>query len=209
VIFGWLLLAPVPASITTGVPHAVRTLNFLPTWQILSALGLVTAIVSLSNIKLKILNVKILYIVGLICFMLAVFNFSYYLNQYFVQQNYYSSQFWQYGYAQAVDEVKKMQNSYKEIVISDDPPLDKSYMFFLFYLKYPPAEYQRVGANSSGSFVSHHSFGRYTFRPIDWKTDSLQKGVLYVGSPEEIPQGAGTKTIYNFDGSPAIVIAGT
>ena len=27
-IFSWFLIAPIPASITSGVPHAVRTLNF-------------------------------------------------------------------------------------------------------------------------------------------------------------------------------------
>lgn len=209
IIFGWFLVAPLPASITTGVPHAVRTLNFLPTWQIFSALGLVTAIQLLSNVKLKISNLKILYAVGILFFMFSVLNFTYYLDQYFVQLNYYDSQFWQYGYKQAVDEVKVLQNNYKEIVISDRQPMDKSYMFFLFYLGYSPSEYQKIGENSSGSFAAHHSFGRYTFRPIDWKNDSLKKGVLYIGNPDEIPEGAAMKTIYNLNQTPAMRIAGT
>jgi 4-amino-4-deoxy-L-arabinose transferase-like glycosyltransferase len=209
VIFGWLLLAPLPASITTGVPHAVRTLNFLPTWQILSALGLISGFLILSKTKLQVLKIKIWYFIAVIFLLFAAFNIIYYLNQYFVQLNYYDSEFWQYGYSQAIDEVKLLQGKYKYVVISDNPPLDKSYMFSLFYLKYPPSEYQKTGGNESGSFTSHHSFGRYTFRPIDWGRDSLQKGVLYVGSPKEIPPAAGIKTIYNLNGIPAIVIAGT
>ena len=83
-------------------------------------------------------------------------------------------------------------------------------MFFLFYLQYPPQLYQQVGENSSGSFVSHHSFGKYTFRPIDWNKDSKLKDALIIGSPKEIPQGVGTiKTINNLDGTPAIKIVGT
>jgi len=83
-------------------------------------------------------------------------------------------------------------------------------MFFLFYLQYPPAQYQEVGKNSSGSFVSHHSFGKYTFRPINWRKDSRLKNALIIGSPAEIPSGVGAiKTIYNLDGTQAIKIVGT
>jgi 4-amino-4-deoxy-L-arabinose transferase-like glycosyltransferase len=212
VIFGWLLLAPLPASITTGVPHAVRTLNFLPTWQILSAIGFIGAYTAIKQYKVSgskyLVFIKpILYTLFLI---LATVNVVYYLDQYFVQLNYYDSVYWQYGYKQAVDEVKLLQSNYKTIIISDNPPLDKSYMFFLFYLQYPPSAYQKIGENSSGSFVSHHSFGRYTFRPIDWSEDSKLKNALIIGSPKEIPQGARTiKTIYNLDGTPAIKIVGT
>lgn len=210
IIFGWLLLAPVPASITTGVPHAVRTLNFLPTWQILSALGLVSGYLLLSKMRFQVSKVKLWYLLAPVFLVFALFNISYYLNQYFVQLNYYDSAFWQYGYKQAVDEVKLLQKNYKTILISDNAPLDKSYMFFLFYLQYPPQLYQQVGENSSGSFVSHHSFGKYTFRPIDWNKDSKLKDALIIGSPKEIPQGVGTiKTINNLDGTPAIKIVGT
>lgn len=203
-ILAWFLLAPVPASITTGVPHAVRTLNFLPTFQILSALGIVYAFVYINRYR------KVRFIAYLIFAAVFIFNFSYYLNQYFVQQNYFYSADWQYGYREAVDEVVKLQEKYDNIVISDNQPMDKSYMFFLFYLKYSPSEYQKVGEKSSGSFDSHHSFGRYTFRTIDWQKDRLSKNTLYVGTPKDIPDGATLiKTIYNLDGSIAIRIAGT
>lgn len=203
IIFLWLLAAPVPASITTGVPHAVRTLNFLPTFQILAAIGFVYSLVAINKYK----NIKIVFYIVMI--FIFIFNFSYYLDQYFVQLNYYNSQDWQYGYKQAVEEVKSIQDNYKQVVVSDYSPLDKSYMFFLFYLKYSPSEYQKVGVNSSGSFVSHHAFGKYVFRPIDWKKDSQTKNVLYVGSPSEFPKGVGaTKTINFLDGTPAIKIVG-
>ncbi len=209
IIFAWFLIVPIPASITTGVPHAVRTLNFLPIWQIFSALGILFAVQKISNIKLKILNLKILYIVGILYFMFSVLNFAYYLNQYFVQQNYYYSQDWQYGYKEAVEEMKKIEGDYKEIVISDKQPMDKSYMFLAFYLMYPPDEYQKESKDQSGGFAEHHYFGKYTFRPIDWSKDSLRKNVLYIGNPGEIPEGAAMKTINNLDGTPAMRIAGT
>lgn len=213
-IFAWFLIAPIPASITTGVPHAVRTLNFLPTWQIFAALGLISFLVWIKKLDLrfKIYDLrKLFYILCLTSFILfAMFNFAYYLNQYFVQLNYYDSQDWQYGYQQAVKEVKLLQDEYKEIIVSDKQPMDKSYMFFLFYLQYPPADYQKIGIDSSGGFTSHHFFGKYTFRPLDWPKDSQRKNVLYIANPEEIPDGVSViKTIYNLNGSPAIKIVGT
>ncbi len=208
-VLSWLLIAPIPASITTGVPHAVRTLNFLPTFQIIISLGIVVAVASISNFKFSIFNFKIWKLFAICYLLFAAFNFSYYLNQYFVQLNYYDSYDWQYGYKDAVDEVKKIEGNYREIVISDKQPMDKSYMFFLFYLKYPPEEYQKIGEKSSGSFDSHHSFGRYTFRPIDWQKDSLKRDVLYIGNPDEIPEGSAMKAIYNLDGTPAMRVAGT
>lgn len=212
-IFSWFLLAPLPASITTGVPHAVRTLNFLPIWQIFTALGLISFLIWIKGQDLgrKTYDIRkgLIVLVLTSYVLLASFNFLYYLNQYFVQLNYYTSQDWQYGYQQAVDESISLGNKYEKIVVSDVQPLDKSYMFFLFYLKYPPLEYQKVGEKSSGSFVSHHSFGKYIFRPINWQEDSGAKGVLYIGKPEEIPQSAAIKTIYNLNGTPAIRIAGT
>lgn len=201
-LFSWFLLSPVPASITTGVPHAVRTMNFIPSLQILSAIGLLYAFLLVNKLKLR----WFFYAVFSLVFL---FNFSYYLNQYFIQLNYYDSKDWQYGYEQAVDEVKLLQNNYKEIIISDSQPMDKSYMFFLFYLKYSPVKYQKIGEKSSGSFVAHHSFGKYTFRQIDWEKDSLRKNVLLVATPGEIPKGVSAiKTIYNFDNTPAIKIVG-
>jgi hypothetical protein len=63
--------------------------------------------------------------------------------------------------------------------------------------------------NSSGSFDSHHSFGRYTFRQINWKEDANKKDTLFVGNPGEIPDGVNTiKIIRNLDGTEAIRIVG-
>ncbi|OGH03163.1 MAG: hypothetical protein A2798_01905 [Candidatus Levybacteria bacterium RIFCSPHIGHO2_01_FULL_37_17] len=201
-IFGWLLLAPLPASITVQVPHSVRTLNFLPTWQILTALGVVYAYQLISNFRFRKIAIGSFLV-------LAVFNVLFYLNMYFVQLNYFHGYEWQYGWRQAVEYVKEHGGKYDQILITDAEPLEKSYMFFLFYLKYTPSEYQTIGKYSSGGFESHHSFDKYSFRPIDWEKDSLLPDSLFIGKPTEIPESRAIKTIYNPDGTAAIRIAGT
>lgn len=212
-IFGWLLLAPIPASVTSDVPHSVRTLNFLPTFQVFTAIGLVTAHRFLSQykgagIKYKGFYRSSFFSVSLytLFFILASFNLIYYLNQYFVQQNYFYSKFWQYGYEEAVMYVKAQEDKFRKIVVANQTPLDQSYVFFLFYLQYPPQEYQKQWENFSGTLDDTRMFGKYEFRPINWEAEKDAKDVLFVGRPEDFPQDVAKKTIQYLNGEPAIVI---
>lgn len=205
--FGLFLLAPVPAAFTTGVPHSVRTLNFLPTFQIFTAVGVITFVMFISKIKYQIANIHIKYLIFTMFFLFFIFNILYYFNQYFVQQNYFYSQAWQYGYKEAVEEVKKIEGEYDKIIVSNQPHLDQSYIFFLFYLKYSPVLYQKVAANASGGFAENHSFGKFEFRPIMWEKETKNSETLYIGRPNDFPDNANViKTIHFLDGKEAIKI---
>lgn len=200
-IFAWFLIAPIPASITTGVPHPIRTLNFLPTFQIFVALGIFTFISFISNMRMK-------YLILSLYLMFSIFNFLYYLNQYFVQLNFFTSENWQYGYKEAIAEIKRIEPNYDKIIVTNKPHLDQSYMFFLFYTQYDPKKYQEHGGTVSGGFaVEHKGFSKFTFRPIDWDKEEKNPRVLYVGRPDDFPQDAKIiKTINFLDGKPAIKI---
>ena len=214
--FGLFLLAPMPAAVTTGVPHSVRTLNFLPTFQIFTAVGLITFVMFISKIKYlasrrsgQIVNIRIKYLIFTMYILFLIFNILYYLNQYFVQQNYFYSQAWQYGYKEAVSEIRKIEGKYKKIIVSNQPHLDQSYIFFLFYMKYKPSLYQKEARDVSGGFAETHAFGKFEFRPIVWEKEKKDSRILYVGRPEDFPNGASTiKTINFLDGKPAIKIVG-
>lgn len=205
-LMSWFLIAPIPASITSGVPHSIRTLNFLPTFQIFTAIGIITAFAAISSIRYKISNIQIKYPIVLLIVLFFIFNFIYYLNQYFVQQNYFHSEHWQYGYKQALDVVRETENKYKKIVVSNQPHMDQSYMFFLFYLKYPPNLYQQEAKTASGGFNEIHRFGKYEFRPINWNSEIKKSGTLYVGRFFDFPQNdlGHVKTINFLNSTPAI-----
>jgi len=206
-IFSWFLIAPIPASITSGVPHAVRTLNFLPTFQIFTAIGLISVFQFISSIKYKVLSIRVKYLILLLYLSFFIFNFFYYLNQYFVQQNYFNAADWQYGYAKIIPEMQKIEANYKKIIISNEPPMDQSYMFFLFYLKYPPSLYQTEGRNVSGGFKENHFFGKYEFRPINWNNEEKNKDILFIGRPVDFSKNTiPLYTIFYPDGKPAIQI---
>lgn len=195
-ILSWFLIAPIPASVTGGVPHSVRTLNFLPTWQIFIAVGLLSAIKKVSSIKYQVLSIRVKYFIFPFYFSFFIFNFLYFLNQYFVQQNYYNSKEWQYGYKEAVKFVAENRNNYDKIIVSNIAPLDQSYMFFLFYMKYSPVLYQKEAVYASGGFRENHKFGKYYFQPIDLSVNEEGK-ILYIGREGDFPPG--TPAIYSIN----------
>ncbi|MDP2649446.1 MAG: glycosyltransferase family 39 protein, partial [bacterium] len=188
-VLALFLIAPIPASVTSGVPHAVRAINFLPTFQIFTAIGLLSAFAFVSNIKYQTLpagrlvaKIHIKYFIFSLCILFFIFNILYYLNQYFVQQNYYYSQAWQYGYKQTIDFIVPIKNRYEKIVVSNVSPLDQSYMFFLYYLKFDPASYQKSGGTLSGGFKEEHKgFDKFTFKEIVWGNEKKEK-TLFVGT---------------------------
>jgi 4-amino-4-deoxy-L-arabinose transferase-like glycosyltransferase len=188
-LIGWLLIAPVAASPTTGLPHAVRTLVFLPVFQIFTAVGL-------AQFAARWKFVTLLYGIFIL------FNIFYYCDMYFVQMNHEVSEYWQYGYKDAVAYTEKVKEKYQKIVVSTT--LEQSYMFFLFYTKYDPAKYLAAGGTQSGSFEeANNHFDKYEFRSIDWKHERGDGSILYVGDPKDITHG----NVMNFkflDGTPAI-----
>lgn len=208
----WFLIAPIPASVTTGVPHAVRTFNFLPTFQIINALGVLEFFKFLKDRRMIVSGLSgvglrsgaiIIICIGFL------FNFTYYLDQYFVQQNYFHSQDWQYGYEQAVSQTRELGKSYEKIVVSNSGYLDQSYIFYLYYLKYPPNEYQQSMSFFENS-KTDRKIGKYEFRKIDWAVDKNIKNTLFIGLPDEFDGAKNVKSEVNFlDGKPAIKIVGT
>lgn len=194
-LFFWFLIAPVAAAPTNQLPHAVRTMVFLPTFQIFTAIGILEAL-ALIKARKPVLVKPLL--AGLIFF--YALNVSYYLYSYFVRTNLEYSQYWEYGYQQAVDYVRQSGDQYGEVVVSTR--LGQPHMNFLFYLQYSPSRYLKEGGTNSGK----NHFGKYYFHPIDWSAAAHDAKVLYIGTPDEI-SGPALKVIKNPDGSDAIKIA--
>ncbi|MDP3998141.1 MAG: glycosyltransferase family 39 protein [bacterium] len=200
-LFWWFLIAPIPAAPTTGTPHAVRTLTFLPTFQIFAALGVVFLWPYLTKIKARFLKFSIF----IFTFLFSFVNFIYFTHIYFIDMPVEYSNSWQYGYRQAVDYVKENGSKYDKIVVSTK--LEQPHMFFLFYLKYDPKKYLSEGGTASGGFAEwRNKFDKYEFRVIDWGKEKKDPRILYIGTPGEIPENA-TETIHYLDGTEAIRIA--
>lgn len=196
----WFLIAPVAASVTEQLPHPVRTLVFLPTFQVFTAVGVLSYIEKLRTQK------SLIRVSGYISLLLIIgLSLLFYLHQYFIHLPIEYSSAWQYGRKEAIEEVKKIQSEYDEIIVST--ALDVPHIFFLYYLRYDPATYMREGGTVSGGFnEDRNTFGKYSFRPIK-SLKILDKKILYVGMNFEIPKGASIiKTIYYKNGSEAFYL---
>ncbi len=197
-IFTWLLISIIPAAITNDVPHAGRTLNSIPTFQILTAAGLLASYLFLNEtVKNKITRYSLFIAFALI----VAFNFVYFLNQYFVQQNYFSSKDWQYGWKEAIGYVNSVSNQYERVVVTNVTPLDQSYAFFLFNMKYPPQKYL-----SQNHDINNHNFEKFEFRNIDWSNDRNMRNTLFVGRPSDFNNEKILKTVKYKNGDDAIKI---
>jgi hypothetical protein len=171
---------------------------FLPTFQVFTAVGIAAA-VSFINTYISVSKRFLRYVVFAGVALFALFNFAYYLDMYFVQQNPEYSEYWQYGYKEAVALTETLKAKYQKVVVSTT--LDESYMFFLFYTKYDPAKYL-----ASGGTQTDRHFDKYEFRKIDWAHEKFDGTTLYVGDPKDIPH-ANIKNITFLDGTPAIEIS--
>jgi len=197
-IFMWFFLGPLPASIATQAPHAMRSYNFVLIWQIFAGFGLVYAFYKLQ--KFKILT---LFAFGiLILFSLVTF----YKNYFVIFPKEQSSSF-QYVLSQAIPFVLSEERNYSKIVFSNKDNLYQSYMFFLFYSKYDPKLYQKLGGTKSGGFAETHLFDKYEFRPIKWDKENKDPDILYVGNNEDFPENVETiKTVNYLNGELGIKI---
>lgn len=203
--FAYFLLVPIPASITSGVPHAVRTLNFEGTWELFISLGFIALILFIFNQKNKAKN-YLFKLLAIIYLLFTILNILYFFNQYFVQLNYYDAKDWLYGYKEAIAHVDLIHGNYDKVIVENTSPMDQSYMFFLFYLKVDPSYYQSIGGTATGGFAeTHEGFYNYIFEPL--ATSDEQGKILLVGKPSDIAENAESrKTIFFPDGTPAIAI---
>ncbi len=196
IIFVWFLLAPLASSLTSDAPSALRSLIFLPTWQIFEAAGIIF-------IFEKIRKKNLLFALQIIILSLYTVNVCYYIQQYFVFTN-KNTQFqkaWQYGYEDAVLFAGRYKNSSNRIVFSKD--FEQPYIFYLFYSRYDPAAYLASGGSSR---IAKSCFTINTVFFGDCKA-KLRKGDIYIALGADSSEvGKFINKVNYSNGEPAIIL---
>lgn len=176
----WFFIAPIAPSVATQAPHAMRDYNSLPTWQFLSAFGIISVVFLFDRLKV---------IMGTIVLLFGFFGLMAFCYNYYVLFPVQQSRSFQYALAQTVPVVVANAPKYRKIIISNKDNLYQSYMLYLFHSRYNPVSYQKQGGTKSGGYNETHEFGKYEFRPIVWNKENKDE-VLFVGNPGEIPDAA-------------------
>lgn len=197
IIFGWFLLAAIPAAVTIDVPHAHRTEVFLPIYQIFTAIGLLYAF---NHFKKRI----IFALIFLFGYLISII---FYLHQYHFHLPLEFSKSWMYGRKEAAIFSNELKDNYDRVVISTN--LEKSNLMWLYYLKYDPVQYLNGGGTVSGGFLeTENKFDKFFFKPIDYQKQKEEAKTLFVGQPQELGTSKTIiKKIFFLSGEPAIYIA--
>lgn len=196
----WIVISPIPASLSVPTPHALRSLNMIPMPQLVVAMGLYWMYQVLQK------KWRIVY-VGLIAVVIIVF-FVRYLYLYYGISARESSADWADGYKQLVTTVRSREDKYEKVVISGH--YWQPYIYFLFYKTYDPLRFQTNGSKAG--------FDKYVFGGTAWDKQqrSIELGevnlrefaggnyLLVALSPEEYEKQKDTmvllEKIYNHNG---------
>lgn len=152
----WILIAPIPAALAFPAPHALRSLNMLPMPQLLVALGIVSLYFYLSNRWKKVFVVALTIVV-------LIFLVRYLYLYHFIFRFSKSSE-WADGYKQAVSKTVELEANYQKVIITGK--YWQPYIYYLFYTKYDPKEYQASG--------SKKGFDKYYFAGTSWDMKGIE-----------------------------------
>lgn len=202
IIFIWLIVAPIAASLTYQTPHALRAENMVIPVTLISGAGLGFIIENI--LKLKALYKRI----GIFVTILIIsFFFSKFIHQYFVHLPKQYALEWEYGFSKLVPFIFENKDKYKKVVITDR--YDQAYILFLFYSKYDPIKYQQTakptGVDKYG-FSTINSFDKFEFRPVGKEEAGKDQDTLYIGTAEEIESPNVDKQINFPNGNPVFKI---
>lgn len=197
----WLFVAPIVASITMDdIPNVQRSLAMFPMLEVVAGYGIMTVITSFLKKKR---NGVIFFVV-----LAVLFNFAYFLHQYFVHGSSHQTSNRFNGFKEMVSSVKDVYNQYDHIIVTKTS--GGIYPHILFFMKYDPFVYQMEGSPKDKDFGG---FGKFIFAkefcPSISGSDRFPKTgkILYVDSGScVIPPLQKQKKIYREDGTLVFII---
>lgn len=192
-LFVWFLLAPMAAALAKGTPSAVRSLLFLPTFQIFEGVGVIWLISQIRRIG------RIWLILLVTCYLsLVTSEVFYYLHQYYKHGPLEQAADWQYGYKQLAEKLTNEGRKYDQIIVTT--AYDQPYIYFLWYGNYFPKSWI-----NNGEFNKH--FGNFKFQKIDLDELKNKGNILVIGSFDEMKDIPVKWKINYPDGRPAFMAA--
>lgn len=130
----WLLLSPIPGSLTREAPHALRAITMLPMPMLITAIGFSSF---LNWARKRKFSQKVATVIYLVILFLFTEN---YLTQYFENYPKDYSWSWQYGYKEVVSYAKETYGNYDKIIVTKK--YGEPHEFFLFFWPWEPEMYR-------------------------------------------------------------------
>ncbi len=194
ILLVWALLAPLPAAAVKEAPHASRAMFTTGSFQLIAALGFVSILEFLKQTAFKVVpktrnGVKVVPVLQITAAVLLLVSlgaeFKNYLNNYY---NVYPKKYaieWQFGMKQVTDYIR-LRPDLSQVWMSEER--HQPYIFFLYYLKTPPAEFLSIvhyNTEQSRSYNLVDFYTKYYFGNWNFVESMPNKGVLYVLTPSQ------------------------
>jgi len=151
----WLLLSPIPSSLTQGgINHATRLFIMIPPLCILSAVGVEKSLHFISGFKFK----RPLIVLGSL---IILFSLGYYWNRYSNHYRYESAKYWHYGYEDIFTKLSKYTPSSGKVYINNT--YEPSLIRFAFYTKLHPTDFQSMFTTDNQDSYKSDLFNGFRF----------------------------------------------
>src|SRR3989304_7465702 len=184
----WLIVGIIPAGTARETPHALRIETTLPTFQILTAYGLVYLWQIVSSIQYRVFSMNVVRLLAFGFLLLALFNFSYFLHNYFRHYPKEFSSEWQYGYREVIEFTGANESKFYTVIFTEE--LGRPYIYVLFYKQYDPNKFRQEAKIEREvlGFVHVRSFGKYKFVKSVLSNIDKSKNNLYIDTRGNVPK---------------------
>lgn len=175
-----LFFSPLSASLSWSTSSLTRNVFFLVPVSMLAAYGVFNMLSEIKTKGYRIATVSILC--GSFVFFL-IFQWDFYLLHY--PKRLITIHAWQSGYREVGEYIKKNYDRFDTFYITKD--VGMPYIFVLFYLQYPPEQYQKEAKLSSPDeygFGQVEKFDKFVFTYID--PDKAPYKSAIIGSRDQV-----------------------
>jgi 4-amino-4-deoxy-L-arabinose transferase-like glycosyltransferase len=188
----WLLVGPVPASLATEAPHAVRTIVMLPAWYLVGAIGATAIWRRVTHAARRATlasgtttSVRALHRAGpalaIAYAVMIIPNAAYYAD---ASRRYYPVEYpsyWLDGVLEAfaAAQARVDAGEFRRVII---PPNNGDvYLHALWATRYDPARYLSVGGTGQRGTLGRGSlrFDPFEMRGVDWPSEAADPTTLY------------------------------
>lgn len=186
----WWLIALLPASVPTTVPHALRSLNALVPTSVLISYGAYQLLLWLFSLKQKPQSIFIP-----LGFLIIIITSLFYLHDYFAHYPARSAFDWQDGYRQLSELIQKEHSPVRTVWVNPDD--DRLYLWLMIYGDYSAQDFHSW--ESEG--YQFPKIDNVVFEPFDWgKLETLDHKLIVVEKPGQL-QGEPYRTEHITDES--------
>jgi len=167
----------IPAAITWEWFYPFRSLNIYPAIDLIAGLGIITVISYLSKINYKFWRYSLTGIFIAVAIASSVYNV---LNEYNYGAWDTNGEFQPGGFKESASLLMSLKDKYKTVYLDSDQA--ESYVIFLFYMKYPPQNIQKIAYLRTKPGIQGPpdvNFDNFVYKKYDWPHDKFKNNFVY------------------------------